>query len=239
MFVLVLVPILLCNLDYQSLVVPIRRPFHRPNLLASKHLDLECVLVCPNLLVSCHLDRQWLAKQTKSKTIVSIRKSSDIVRFTYPFVPAVWFGCTWILDFLWCQEIPIIFQVTRFNFFVIDQHLVCVVWLDDQCVEMCEYIIFAADLLVDQMILALVAEDDMNFLSAWSAYIGSEHKKIGALAMHVLLVQRTIEDFQVTATTIDVLFMFHRELDNQRFVFVAEWFEFVRQSVETCIFGCL
>ncbi|KAJ6637125.1 hypothetical protein Bhyg_09851 [Pseudolycoriella hygida] len=60
---LVLVPILPCNLDYQSLVVPIRHPFHRPNLLVSKHLDLECVLACPNLLVSYHLDRQWLAKR--------------------------------------------------------------------------------------------------------------------------------------------------------------------------------
>jgi len=47
-----------CIPDCQSLAAPILRPFHRPNLRVSWHLDLECARVCPSLLALCHLDHR-------------------------------------------------------------------------------------------------------------------------------------------------------------------------------------
>ena len=42
----------------------------------------------------------------------------------------------------------------------------------------------------------------------------TEHKKIGTVSMHVLLVKRAVENFDVSTTTVDVLFMFDGELND-------------------------
>lgn len=52
-------------------------------------------------------------------------------------------------------------------------YLVCVVGFNNQSVQMRVNIIFATNILVDQEILALVAKDDMHFLSSWSTDVRS------------------------------------------------------------------
>ena len=54
--------------------------------------------------------------------------------------------------------------------------------------------------------------------------------------MHVSLVKRAIEQFSVSTTTVDVLFMFDGELNNERFFLSGDGLEFRGQSVE---FGVL
>lgn len=67
-----------------------------------------------------------------------------------------------ILNLLWCKEVPVILQRSRLNLLVINQHLVCVIGLNDQRVEMCELVVFAADFFVDEVVLSFVTEDDVN-----------------------------------------------------------------------------
>ncbi len=50
--------------------------------------------------------------------------------------------------------------------------------------------------------------------------------------MHVLLVERRREELDVATTTVDVLFMFDLQLDNEGLVLVAEWIEFGGDGVE-------
>jgi len=52
-------------------------------------------------------------------------------------------------------------------------YLVCVVRFNDQGVQMSVNIILATNVFVDQEILAIVAEDNMYFLSSWSTDVGS------------------------------------------------------------------
>lgn len=57
--------------------------------------------------------------------------------------------------------------------------------------------------------------------------------------MHVLLVEAAVKDLKVSTTTVDVLFVLHGELDDQRLVLVWEGREFVGESVEAGILGSL
>lgn len=43
--------------------------------------------------------------------------------------------------------------------------------------------------------------------------------------MHILGVQVTVKNFDVTTTTVDILFMFNRKLDDKWLILVAEWRE--------------
>lgn len=52
-------------------------------------------------------------------------------------------------------------------------HLVCVIGLDNQSVQVCVDIVLATNILVDQKVLAFVAEDNVNLLGTWTADIGS------------------------------------------------------------------
>lgn len=48
------------------------------------------------------------------------------------------------------------------------------------------FIVLALDVLVDQVILALVVEDDVHFLRRVAADVGPEHDIVLGLAVHVL-----------------------------------------------------
>lgn len=52
-----------------------------------------------------------------------------------------------------------------------------------------------------------------NLLSARSANVGAKHNFVGTLAVHVLLVQFAVEDLDISASAVNVLFMFYCELD--------------------------
>ena len=83
---------------------------------------------------------------------------------------------------------------------------------------MSEDVVLAPDVLLDQMVLALVLKDDVDLLGAGSADVRAEHDVVGALAVHVRLVELAIKELDVAAAAVDVLLMLHGELDHQRFV---------------------
>lgn len=57
--------------------------------------------------------------------------------------------------------------------------------------------------------------------------------------MHVLLIQTTRKQLHVTAPTVDILLVLHRELYHQCLALVAEGFESSRQRVKSGILACL
>ena len=101
-------------------------------------------------------------------------------------------------------------------------HLVGVIRLQDQSVDVGEDVILAADILLDQVVLSIVVKDDMNLLGARAADVGTEHDRVRRLAMHVLLVQRTWEYLDIATSAVNVLLMLHRQLDNQCLVLVTD-----------------
>ena len=82
-----------------------------------------------------------------------------------PVVGLLGFG---ILDRLGRQEIPVVSQRSGLSGLVVNQHLVRPVRVHDQGVEMGEDIVLATDVLLDQMVLALVLKDHVDFLGAGS-----------------------------------------------------------------------
>lgn len=63
----------------------------------------------------------------------------------------------------------------------------------------------------------------------------TKHDEVWGLSMHVFLVKWTVKYFQISTTTVNILLMLNRELDNERSVLVAKWFKLGWQAIETCI----
>ena len=74
------------------------------------------------------------------------------------------------------------------------------------------------------MVFALVLKDDVDLLGAGPANVWAEHDVVGALAVHVRLVELAIKELDVAAAAVNVLLMLHGELDHQRFVPVKKTF---------------
>lgn len=80
----------------------------------------------------------------------------------------------------------------------------------------------AADRFLRQMVLTFVAEDDVNFLVAHTAYVWTEHDQVGRLAVHLFLVEVAGEQLHVPPSTVEALFVFDAELDDESLSIVAK-----------------
>lgn len=56
-------------------------------------------------------------------------------------IPVFWLLGLWIFDFLWRQEIPVLLQRARLHLLVINLHLIGLIGLQDQCVQVSQFII--------------------------------------------------------------------------------------------------
>lgn len=61
---------------------------------------------------------------------------------------------------------------------------------------------------------------------ARTANIWAKHDEIWSVTMKIFGLKTTIEDLKITTTTVNILFMFYRKLNNQWLVAVAEWCKF-------------
>ena len=89
------------------------------------------------------------------------------------------------------------------------------------------------------MVLALVLKDDMNLLGSGSTDVGTKHDVVRRISMHIGLVQRAVEQLDVSTVAIDVLLVLHGELNHHRLVHIGEWFELGGHSVELGILAGL
>lgn len=67
----------------------------------------------------------------------------------------------------------------------------------------------------------------------------TKHDVVFRVSVHVLLVQTTRKQLHVTAPTVDILLVLHRELYHQCLALVAERFESSGQRVKSGILACL
>ena len=58
------------------------------------------------------------------------------------------------------------------------------------------FLINAPDVLLDEVVLALVLEDDVHLLGAGAADVGAEHHVVGGVAVHVRLVKLAVEQLR-------------------------------------------
>merc|ERR1711963_819346 len=92
-----------------------------------------------------------------------------------PIIPIFGFFGFRILDFLGWQKVPVLFKSSFLSRFVINENFVGTIRLDNQGVEMGENVILATDFLLNQVILAFVVENDMDFLGSRTTDIRAEH----------------------------------------------------------------
>lgn len=97
-------------------------------------------------------------------------------------------------------------------------------------------VILASDFLVDKMVLALVAENDVDLLGSRTANVGAEHNFVGGVAVHLCWLEFAVKDLNVATTAVDVLLMLDGELDDQGLSLIAEGLELARESVEASVF---
>jgi hypothetical protein len=62
------------------------------------------------------------------------------------------------------------------------------------------------------MVLSLVVEDDMDFLVGGTANVRAKHDKVWRISMHIILLQTAVKQLDITASTVNVLFMLDSEL---------------------------
>ena len=86
---------------------------------------------------------------------------------------------------------------------------------------MSEDVVLAPDVLLDQMVLALVLKDDVDLLGAGSADVRAEHDVVGALTVHVRLVELAVEKLDVATAAVDVLLVLDGELHDEPLSFSA------------------
>ena len=83
---------------------------------------------------------------------------------------------------------------------------------------MSEHVILASDVFLDQVVLALMLEDNMDLLGSWSTDVRSEHDIVRGVSVHVSLVKLTVEQLDVSTTTVNVLLVLNSELDDEGFI---------------------
>ena len=94
------------------------------------------------------------------------------------------------LDFLGWEHVPVVGEGALLCGLVVDEDLVGVVGgVQDQGVQVGHHIILASDVLLDQVVGAFVAEDDVDFLGARAADVRSYKQTKTLFIVHL---QKTI-----------------------------------------------
>jgi hypothetical protein len=81
----------------------------------------------------------------------------------------------WVLNFLWKKNIPVLVDASSLLLLIINQDAVCSIRTDDQSVDMSQLISLTRDILLDQMVLAILCQDRVNLLGAVPTDIWSKH----------------------------------------------------------------
>lgn len=58
-----------------------------------------------------------------------------------PVVPVAGFLGIWVLDLLWGQHVPVVLQGAGLHLLIVDFHFVCLVGIQDECVQVGELVI--------------------------------------------------------------------------------------------------
>lgn len=56
-------------------------------------------------------------------------------------IPVLWLLGFRVLNFLWGQKVPVLFQTARLNLFIVNLNNISLIWIQDQRVKVGEFII--------------------------------------------------------------------------------------------------
>ena len=97
-----------------------------------------------------------------------------------------------VLDLLGGEHVPVLQQRTALDLVQVDLDLVGVVRVEDEGVDVGKLVGLRLDLLLDQVVLALVGEDNVDLLGRVPADVRSEPRTASALlALTSLLLRHT------------------------------------------------
>ena len=113
-------------------------------------------------------------------------------------------GLGGVLDLAGREEAPVV-KVTSGDFNVINENLVNLIELNNKNIDVVAEVSLARDVLGDEVVGALVVEDDVDAASFGTADIRSEHEGVGRVSVEVLLVQTVGDQLDVSSTAVDVL----------------------------------
>mmetsp|Transcript_14862 Transcript_14862/g.40055 ORF Transcript_14862/g.40055 Transcript_14862/m.40055 type:complete len:357 (+) Transcript_14862:459-1529(+) len=132
-------------------------------------------------------------------------------------IPVLGLLGTGVLDLLRGHHVPVLLQGTRCHLFQVNEHLVGVVWLHDEGVHMRELVGLSLDVLLDEVVRAVLGEDDVHLARGEAADVGAEHDGVRGLSTKGLHLRGTglRDELHVATTAVQVLLMLHGELHYQ------------------------
>merc|ERR1711968_429669 len=126
--------------------------------------------------------------------------------------PVLWLLLLRVADLLWLEEVPALLEGARVHLVHVNLHLVGVVGLDDESVQVREGVALAPHFLLLVQVLTLVVEDHMSLLSGGATDVRSEHDVVLGGTLELLRLVGT--ELQVGTTTVDILLVLDRELNH-------------------------
>merc|ERR1712086_595808 len=151
--------------------------------------------------------------------------------------PVVWLLLIRVADLLRLKEVPALLEAAGVNLVHVNLHLVGVVWLDDEGVQVREGVALATNLLLLVEVLTLVVEDHVSLLGGRATDVRSEHDVVLGGTLELLRLVGT--DLQVGTTAVDILLVLDGELNHEGLALVGELLGLGGNSVELSILGSL
>mmetsp|Transcript_16088 Transcript_16088/g.22582 ORF Transcript_16088/g.22582 Transcript_16088/m.22582 type:complete len:259 (+) Transcript_16088:450-1226(+) len=156
--------------------------------------------------------------------------------------PVFWLALLRILNLLRGEEVPVLSEASRCLFLAINLNNVCLIRLHNQGVYVCKLVVFTLDILLDEMLFTLVAENHVDLLGAVTADIRAKHNVILLFGFFIKLcsVETSREHLHVSTTAVDLLCMLDRKLNDQVLSLVIKNFiEICSESIEFSVLSSL
>ena len=122
-------------------------------------------------------------------------------------VPVLWLGGLGVLDLLGGEQVPVLLEGTRPLLNEINEDLVGVVGVEYEGVDVSEGVGLCRDVVLDEVVLALVGQDDVDLLGGVAANVGAKHDGVGGVAAKVLHLGggRGGDELDVATAAVEVL----------------------------------
>jgi len=144
-----------------------------------------------------------------------------------------------VLDLLGAEDLPVLFDGAGGNLLLVNEDLVGLVGVEHEGVGVSELVGLGLDGLLNEVVVAVVVQDDVNPLGG-TADIGTEHDVVDGIAVEVDLVESRGDKLDVATTTVEALLVLDGELEDEVLALVGEGgLDLAGNGVEAGVLGGL